>query len=1057
MARRRTATQTVTMPPPLRFDQKLVLNQYLLSLFEVTKLEDLARDMKGPEWEGLDENNVSRFYHHLTNRLYDRAQLPKDLLLTYDQNIVRHTLAIRGKRERPITWKYFQYLALLFTEIYLDRYFRDPEKLLADLNDWVEKFNAGVGAADRVNPYTLADLRKLAFWNATGSGKTLLMHVNILQYRHYLALHGREKELSRVILLTPNEGLSRQHEEEFALSGLPAQIFTKDGAGLYKGQYIEIIDIHKLKDEMGEKTVAVEVFEGNNLVLVDEGHRGSSGEDWKAKRDKLCAEGFSFEYSATFGQAMKASGKAALIQEYAKCILFDYSYKYFYRDGYGKDYQILNLADDSDDEIRQRYLTACLLTFYQQLRLFKDKQREYAPYLLEKPLLVFVGSKVTAVRSENKRKVSDVVDILLFLNDFISKPYLTQRHLKRLLENRPDLPDHKGREIFAGAFGYLIKQGFTPETLYQDMLKNLFNAQIPGTLHVERFKQTGEIGLRVANNEYFGVINVGDDSELAKLCEENGLHTTALDFSDSLFRSLNDKNSQVNLLIGSKKFSEGWNSWRVSTMGLMNVGKNEGSEIIQLFGRGVRLKGKDFSLKRTVLGPGTPDYINKVETLNVFGIRADYMRQFQEYLEEEGLPPDDKKAEITLPVIRLTPGRNLKYLKLKDGLDFKKHGPNPVLGRPNKVLLKRPVVVDYYPKLQAIISGKATANAESIIKQTGKLTSAHLSLLNWESIYFELQRYKNERGWHNLCLSRQIMQDLLHQPDWYVLYIPRDELEFTDFARVRRWQEIAVTLLKKYCERYYNYHKGAWEGERMELVDLEEYRKKLAAEGKPGNFFDEYKFRINQDQEDLIRKLTELKKAINDGIFSDFSFGKLDSIIFDRHLYKPLIHLTGESIEVTPVPLNQGEKNFVIDLRSYFNANRKFFEDKELYLLRNQGRGRGAGFFEANNFHPDFILWLVTKEKQFITFVDPKGLRNTDGLGDPKVEFHLTIKEIEKRLGDPGVVLNSFIISQTPMNQISWWKDGITETEFNQHHILFPVEGDHSYIGKIMAGVLGTE
>ncbi|MCL4439962.1 MAG: restriction endonuclease subunit R, partial [Firmicutes bacterium] len=148
MARRRTATQTVTMPPPLRFDQKLVLNQYLLSLFEVTKLEDLARDMKGPEWEGLDENNVSRFYHHLTNRLYDRAQLPKDLLLTYDQNIVRHTLAIRGKRERPITWKYFQYLALLFTEIYLDRYFRDPEKLLADLNDWVEKFNAGVGAAD---------------------------------------------------------------------------------------------------------------------------------------------------------------------------------------------------------------------------------------------------------------------------------------------------------------------------------------------------------------------------------------------------------------------------------------------------------------------------------------------------------------------------------------------------------------------------------------------------------------------------------------------------------------------------------------------------------------------------------------------------------------------------------------------------------------------------------------------------------------------------------------------------------------------------------------------
>ncbi len=33
-------------------------------------------------------------------------------------------------------------------------------------------------------------------------------------------------------------------------------------------------------------------------------------------------------------------------------------------------------------------------------------------------------------------------------------------------------------------------------------------------------------------------------------------------------------------------------------MGLMNVGATEGAQIIQLFGRGVRLKGFDFSLKR---------------------------------------------------------------------------------------------------------------------------------------------------------------------------------------------------------------------------------------------------------------------------------------------------------------------------------------------------------------------------------------------------------------------------------------------------------------------------
>ncbi len=67
---------------------------------------------------------------------------------------------------------------------------------------------------------------------------------------------------------------------------------------------------------------------------------------------------------------------------------------------------------------------------------------------------------------------------------------------------------------------------------------------------------------------------------------------------NQLFQAISETNSSINILIGSKKFIEGWNSWRVSSMGLMNMGKSEGAQIIQLFGRGVRLKGKNFSLKR---------------------------------------------------------------------------------------------------------------------------------------------------------------------------------------------------------------------------------------------------------------------------------------------------------------------------------------------------------------------------------------------------------------------------------------------------------------------------
>ena len=132
---------------------------------------------------------------------------------------------------------------------------------------------------------------------------------------------------------------------------MEAELFNKDGSSLFVGKNIEIIDIHKLREDTGEKTVAIDAFESNNLVLVDEGHRGSSGREtgrWMDARRRLCENGFSFEYSATFGQAVKAGSNEKLEQQYAKCILFDYSYKYFYRDGFGKDYRILNLADDVD-------------------------------------------------------------------------------------------------------------------------------------------------------------------------------------------------------------------------------------------------------------------------------------------------------------------------------------------------------------------------------------------------------------------------------------------------------------------------------------------------------------------------------------------------------------------------------------------------------------------------------------------------------------------------------------------------------------------------------------
>src|SRR5690606_11998629 len=101
--------------------------------------------------------------------------------------------------------------------------------------------------------------------------------------------------------------------------------------------------------------------------------------------------------------------------------------------------------------------------------------------------------------------------------------------------------------------------------------------------------------------------------------------------------------------------------------------------------------------------------------------------------------------------------------------------------------------------------------------------------------------------------------------------------------------------------------------------------------------------------------------------------------------------------------------------------------------------------FEAASFHPDFILWLLDGKRQHIVFVDPKGLRNL-GITDPKIQFYKTIKETEKRLGDPSVSLDSFLVSRTSFAQMTllWSTEGesMTKENLEQRHILFQDEQD---------------
>ena len=183
--------------------------------------------------------------------------------------------------------------------------------------------------------------------------------------------------------------------------------------------------------------------------------------------------------------------------------------------------------------------------------------------------------------------------------------------------------------------------------------------------------------------------------------------------------------------------------------------------------------------------------------------------------------------------------------------------------------------------------------------------------------------------------------------------------------KILNFENIMITLLKKYMKSYYEYKKSEWESQYLEYRDIDE----------------------KKDKANLIDESSKYK-------------------------------------------------------------------DSEIYLLRNQSR-TGLGFFAEGNFYPDFIMWLIKDNKQYITFLDPKGIRNCNPEDGPKLNFGIKIKEIEERLKGSSTILNSFILSNTQLSEINIIQgNDYTYDFFEKKNVLFQEEHNETYISKMFEKIV---
>jgi len=1029
---------------------RLILFDYFLKLFGVKEFSEL-RNLLSKEKEYFDDYGYS-FYFNALKGLQNK-EISDDKLKEYDENIKSYVDKINCYRKPKINLKYFQYLAILFTEMFLDQYFNNRDNFLNSINSFISEINKE--KQENFTQFAESDLTKLAYWMATGSGKTLIMHINYLQFKKY-----NRNKINFILLITPNEILSKHHLEELQKSGIGVSIFNESN----HSDEIKILEITKLKETKEGKGKSVEVssFEGNNLVFVDEGHKGFSGTAWKKLRDKISEIGFTFEYSATFDEAIGPSKNVELLNEYSKSIIMDYSYRYFYEDGFGKKFTVLNLKEGEYKE-QNFVFTLNLLSYYQQLKFYNDRYEEIKPFNFEKPLWIFVGSSVVSDNKNGKtdeQTLSDVQTVVCYINEFLQRKDEFVNLIEKILKDELKFEGRDGNVVYPSEGLDYIKTSYA-EKIYNDIINCVFNSTSLGDLELVDIKNSEcEIGLKLSSSErYFGLVFIGDTdsfkqgikNKLGKR-EIKGINFTEDNFTSSLFNGIKN-DSPVNILIGAKKFIEGWDCYRVSSMGLLNIGRSKGSQIMQLFGRGVRLHGYKKLMKRSefIQLEDSKDMVefeklktgvklDILETLRIFGIDANYVKKFEEELHKQDIYP--------LVSIPLKIKQNEKFLSEEELIipDIKTEKYDEIV----KLEIDNNLYVPSLDTTSKFEIGSDNKDIQEVKVDTiSKNLKDFVEYINWDELYFELLQYKNERNFTNLYIEKDTLKNLISSFD-FSIKVDKDFnfCNFSDYSIVQKW---ALSLFKKYINSFYSRHRDYWYNNNLGVGFVRE-KKEL---------FQDYTLEIEKKHDNL-KLIDEIDKLIKSGdkIYEDVKT-KVPTVFFDRHLYQPLIIDENKEIKSYPPALNYSEKKLVEDLKEYFNShkNDSLVKKNKFFILRNVSK-TGVGFFtQETNFYPDFIIWVLSDNNQKIVFVDPHGLYyNERSFDAPKIKFAQKIKGIETAMNQKyekdkkkslKLKLYSFIIHPKDFNDVKkfWENKNVTEKDFYDNNVLF--QQDKNYVENL--------
>jgi len=830
-------------------------------------------------------------------------------------------------------------------------------------------------------------INRMSFWMATGSGKTLII-VKLIELLGKLMKNGLIPTKD-IMFLTHREDLIQQfklHVKEFDQFKAPDEKinfydlkddYEKAKIGLFRNQGINVYYYRSdlLSDERKEKILDFRSYDnnGNWYLILDEAHKGDRGDSKRqAIYTLLSRNGFMFNFSATFTDMI----------DYITCV-YNFNLAQFIKNEYGKHIfvskqDISNLGKkDASLEYEKQKILLKIFVLLSAINKYYEEIRQADQKLYHKPLLLTLVNSVSTEDSDLElffREISKIANgnidknlLEIAKNELIKE--INDENSKLEFEDI-NLPDKE-----------ILTENIKPIT-EKDILYQVFNAESFGKIEVIKIPSNNqELVFKLTTSDRpFALMKIGDISKWIKE-KLDGYEIIETFNNESVFKNLN-QDQDINILMGSRAFYEGWDSSRPNIILFINIGTGADAKkfVLQSIGRGVRIQPLPNKRRRLTklynseeIEKGLMEkiykYVSPLETLFIYGTKADNLQEIVNTLKQES---EDEE--------------NIGYLF-----------------EINPELLDKLLLVPTYKDCNLMLVEKKDRISKYVISQQDhKIIETYLQELDDKILVWKydvdpliLERLKEEiteKPKDNNLFRIDDTAIIIKNPDILLRnilsYFSAKLKEFDSFKELNKDNDIVhfrhITItnsklnsIKENIERV----KKSKDKEKEKQILMEKLEK-----GEIN--IKEYTERI-----EALAKI-EPQEKVDDLIIKNL----------EKHYYIPVIISEKDKIDyikhIIKVP---SERKFLQDLEE----NKSIFDEYDWWYFSKLDETLDRiyiPYYDGNlrkirEFKPDFIFWLKKDNKYILLFIDPHGAEHTEALR--KIDGYREIFEDEN--GNPKI------------------------------------------------------